>query len=121
MKRNLAGFVAVAAAALLMLFTNAAQAAIGDTDEDTDNRIVQARIVEVAESRISVMARTGVEHVISVDRAGTRVTIDGRVVSLKDVREGDIATIELDAQKVVKFARNILMRSEQSQVARVRR
>jgi len=68
-----------------------------------------------------VMARTGVEHVISVDREGTKVTIDGEAVSLKDVREGDIVTIELDAQKPVKFAKNISMRSEQSQVARVRR
>ncbi len=93
----------------------------GLTEEDTDNRLVQAKIVEVAESHISVMARTGVEHVIAVDSEGTKVTIDGRVVSLKDVREGDIATIELDAHKPVKFARNISMRSEQLQVARVRR
>ena len=120
MKRNLAGLVA-AALTLSMLLTNAAQAAIGDTDEDTDTRFVQAKIIEVAEAHISVMARTGVEHVIAVDRVGTRVTIDGRVVSLKEVREGDIATIELDAHKQVKFARNILMRSEQTQVARVRR
>jgi hypothetical protein len=106
---------------LLMLFSNAINTRARDGDEDTDNRFVQARIVEVAESHISVMARTGVEHVIAVDRQGTKVTIDGQVVSLKDVREGDIATIELDARKQVKFATNIMLRSEQSQVARVRR
>lgn len=117
-QKRLASFLA---AMLLMFFSNAISAAIGDTDEDTDTRFVQAEVVEVAESHISVMARTGVEHVIAVDRAGTKVTIDGEVVSLKDVREGDIATIELDAHKPVKFAKNILLRSEQSQVARVRR
>ena len=109
------------AAMLLTFFSTVIQAAPGDTDEDMDTRFVQAEVVEVAEAHISVMARTGVEHVIAVDREGTKVTIDGKVVSLKDIREGDIATIELDAHKPVKFAKNILMRSEQSQVARVRR
>ena len=119
MKRKpLAGLLA---AVLLTFFSNGIQAAAVLTEEDTDNLIVQARVVEVAEAHISVMARSGVEHVIAVDREGTKVTIDGRVVSLKDVREGDVATIELDAHKQVKFARNISMRSEQSQVARVRR
>jgi hypothetical protein len=117
-QRALASFLA---AMLLTLFSNAIQAATVDAGEDTDTRFVQARVVEVAEAHISVMARTGVEHVIAVDREGTKVTIDGEVVSLKDVREGDIVTIDLDAHKPVKFAKNISMRSEQSQVARVRR
>jgi hypothetical protein len=115
------------AALLFMLFSmtvtsalnSAAAAAV--SDEDTDTRIAQARVVEVAETRISVMARTNVEHVVAVDREGTKVTIDGKAVSLKDVREGDIVTIELDAQKPVKFARSIQMRASQSQVARFRR
>jgi len=106
---------------LLALFSIAIQAATGGDDEDTETRFVQAKVVEVAESHISVIARSGVEHVIAVDREGTKVTIDGEVVSLKDVREGDIATVLLDAHKPVKFAVNIQMRSEQSQVARVRR
>jgi hypothetical protein len=118
-QRPLASFLA---ATLLMFFSSAMQAATGGgSDEDTETRFVQAKVVEVAESHISVIARTGVEHVIAVDREGTKVTIDGEIVSLKDVREGDIATIELDAHKPVKFAINIQMRSEQSQVARVRR
>lgn len=115
-QRALASLLAVA---LLTFFSTAISAAKGD--EDTDTRLVQAEIVEVAEAHISVMARTGIEHVIAVDLKGTKVTIDGEVVSLKDVREGDIATIELDAHKSVKFAKNISMRSEQSQVAKVRR
>jgi hypothetical protein len=119
MKRK--ALASILAAALLTLFSNAVYAATGGSDEDTDTRFVQAKIVEVAETHISVMARTGVEHVIAVDRKSTKVTIDGQAVSLKDVREGDIATIELDAQKQVKFARNIALQSDQSQVARVRR
>jgi hypothetical protein len=116
MKRNLASLLAVL---LLMLFSIAIQAAVGDEAEDTDARITGAKVVEVGEARISVMARSGVEHVIAVDRAGTKVTIDGEVVSLKDVREGDVVTVELDEQREVKFAKNILMRS--AEIARVRR
>jgi hypothetical protein len=117
-RKPLAGFLVVL---LFTFFSITIQAATSVADEDTDTRIAQAKVVEVAESRISVIARTGIEHVIAVDSKGTKVTIDGRVVSLQDVREGDIVTVELDAQKPVKFAKNIEMRSEQSQVARVRR
>lgn len=109
------------AAALMAFFSIGIQAASVWNDEDTDTRIVEAQVVEVAEAHVSVMARTGVEHVIAVDREGTKVTINGEAVSLKDLREGDIVTIELDAHKPVKFARNIEMRSDGSQVARVRR
>jgi hypothetical protein len=93
----------------------------GETDEDTDLRIVDAKVVEVTDDRISVIARSGVEHVIAIDRADTKVMIDGEVVSCKDVREGDVLTIELDAQNPMKFARNISMRSENTVVARNRR
>jgi hypothetical protein len=117
-RKPLASFLA---AMLLMFFSTTLSATINDADEDTDTRISQARVVEIAETRISVMARTNVEHVIAVDGAVTKVTIDGKAVSLKDVREGDIVTVELDAQKPVKFAKNIQMRASQSQVARVRR
>lgn len=117
-RKPLANFLA---ALLLMFFSTTIFATINVEEEDTDTRISQARVVEVAETRISVMARTNVEHVIAVDREVTKVTIDGETVSLKDVREGDIVTVELDAQKPVKFAKNIQMRASQSQVARVRR
>ena len=109
------------AATLLTFFSIGIKAAPVGNDEDTDTRIVEARVVEVAEAHVSVMARTGVEHVIAVDREGTKVMINGEVVSLKDLRDGDVVTIELDAHKPVKFARNIEIRSEGSQVARVRR
>ncbi|HKR02868.1 MAG TPA: hypothetical protein VJT09_19475 [Pyrinomonadaceae bacterium] len=117
-RKTLSGLMA---ALLLTVFTNTNLAAARGGDDDTETRIAQAKVVEVAESHISVMARSGLEHVIAVDREGTKVTVDGRVVSLKEVREGDVVTIELDAQKPVKFAKNIEMRSGQSQVARVRR
>jgi hypothetical protein len=111
--------LAVILAALLLLLFAATVAGAKSKDEDTDLRIAGAKVVEVADSHISVMARSGVEHVIAVDGSGTKVTIDGKAVSLKDVREGDLVTIELDARKPVKFARNISMRSEQ--VARASR
>ena len=107
-------------AALLVTFLSSSVQA-GVTEEDTDTRLLHAKVVEVADGHISVMARTGVEHVIAVDRDTTKVTIDGRAVSLKDLREGDIATIELDAHNRVKFANNISLRTDQPQLARVRR
>jgi hypothetical protein len=110
------------AALLLTIFSTTALAAINDDkSEDNDMRIISARVVEVADGHISVIARSGVEHVIAIDNSGTRVTIENQPVSLKDVREGDIITIELDEKNPVKFARAISMSSEQVQVARVRR
>lgn len=115
--------VTIFATLLLALLPTAvwASATDGDNNEDTDLRIVDAKVVEVTEERISVIARSGVEHVIAIDRAGTKVMIDGEVVSCKDVREGDVLTIELDAQNPMKFAKNISMRSENTEVARNRR
>ncbi|MGB7925135.1 MAG: hypothetical protein WCF57_17990 [Pyrinomonadaceae bacterium] len=114
--------VTIFATLLLALLPTAVWAATdASSDEDTDLRIVDAKVVEVTDGRISVIARSGVEHVIAIDRAGTKVMIDGEVVSCKDVREGDVLTIELDAQNPVKFARNISMRSENTVVAKNRR
>lgn len=113
-------FASVLAILLFAFFSINALAAIND-NEDTDLLIVDAKVVEVAEGHLSIIARSGVEHVIAIDSASTKVTIEGQVVSLKDVREGDVITIELDEQNPVKFARTITMSSEQVQVARVRR
>jgi trehalose/maltose hydrolase-like predicted phosphorylase len=114
---------AIFTALLLTFSATAALAASGDDDNrDTDTRLVNAKVVEVTDEHLSVMAQTGVEHVIAINRADTKVTIEGRVVSLKDVREGDVITIDLDAQKRVKFAKSIAIRtSEGSEVARNRR
>lgn len=107
---------------LLVAAGTTAALAADDSAEDTDTRLVSARVVEVNDLRISVIARTGVEHVIAIDNADTKVKIDGREVSLKDVREGDIITIELDDKKAVKFARhiNVDAQANQQQIARGR-
>jgi Tfp pilus assembly protein FimV len=113
--------LAVIFAALLLSFFSVAVRAASDGSEDTDLRLVDARVVEVTDTRISVIARTGVEHVIAIDRADTKVTIDGDEVSLKDLREGDVITVELDAQNPMMFAKNISLRSDNLEVARNRR
>ncbi|HEY0004753.1 MAG TPA: hypothetical protein VGB17_08065 [Pyrinomonadaceae bacterium] len=112
-------FAAIIAA--LMVLSFAAPAMADSFDEDTDTRLINAKVVEVTDAHLSVMARSGVEHVIAIDNKDTEVTLDGRVVSLKDLREGDVVTIELDAHRQVKFAKNIYMRSDQVEVARNRR
>ena len=107
---------------LVLFFSISAQAAgFGGAEEDTDTRFINAQVVEITDARLSVIAQTGVEHVIAVDHEKTRVTINGRSVSLKDVREGDIINIELDEANPVKFATNISMRADQMAVARNRR
>lgn len=117
MKRK--AIVILLAALLLMLFAIVVQAKSDNPREDANARLVGAKVVEVADSHISVVAQTGVEHVIAVDNVKTKVTIDGKTVSIKDVREGDVVTVELDAKNPMMFAKNISMRSEE--VARVRR
>jgi hypothetical protein len=122
-RQHLATILAIALIALFSNWTAASVRAANteDSNEDTDTRMIDAKVVEVTDARISVIARSGVEHVIAIDRTDTRVTIDGVVVSLQDVREGDLITVELDANNPVKFARNISMRSDQVEVARNRR
>ncbi|HEV2863386.1 MAG TPA: hypothetical protein VGX48_20395 [Pyrinomonadaceae bacterium] len=75
--------------------------------EDTDTRMVDARVVEVNDRHISVVARTGVEHVIATDAADTNVTREGKRVALKNLKVGDVVTVELDEQSQLKFARHI--------------
>lgn len=121
-RRYLATILAVALAAIFSSAAPAVRAAsTEDSNEDTDTRMIDAKVVEITDARVSVIARSGVEHVIAIDRTDTKVTIDGIVVSLKDVREGDVITVELDANNPVKFARNISMRSDHAEVARNRR
>ena len=111
MKRKpLAG---LAAALLLTLFTIGSEAAPKGHDEDTDTRMIDARVVEVTDARISVVARTGVEHVIATDAADTHVTLRGKRVELKKLRVGDVVTVDLDPSSQMKFARRIVI-GEQS-------
>ncbi len=99
--------LAAAALALLMSFSPNPAMASGNDDSDTDTRFVKARVVEVGERRIAVITRAEVEHVIAIDGEGTRVKVGDRLVSIKDLREGDVVTVELDEQNPMKFARNI--------------
>ena len=102
-RKSLAGLVAIVLTALL-----AAPALAAGTDgEDTDTRMVDAKVVEVTDDHISVIARSGVEHVIATADTETKVTREGNLVSLKDLRQGDTVTVELDAENPLKFARHI--------------
>ncbi len=121
MRRKLQFLTGAFAVLLLAAFSASAQAvADNKASEDTETRLVDAKVVEVADNHISVIASTGVEHVIEINNEGTKVSIEGEEVSLKNVREGDIVTVELDEQNPVKFAKNISMSSATEQVARVR-
>lgn len=100
-------FLAAATLALLMSLSPNPVLASGDKDSDTDTRFVKARVVEVGERRIAVITRSEVEHVIAVDGEGTKVKVGERLVSIKDLREGDVVTVELDEANPIKFARNI--------------
>ncbi|HEX8174681.1 MAG TPA: hypothetical protein VF543_06140 [Pyrinomonadaceae bacterium] len=119
-RKNLAAFLM---GMVVMLFSaNVSAAALSGGEGDTDTRLVNAEVLEITDARISVRAQTGVEHVIAIDTEKTRVTREGRSVSIKEVREGDVITIELDEKNPVKFARNISMKADTgSAVARNRR
>lgn len=115
-RRRLATLFAV----LLFAMFSTTALAVNVEDEDTDTKMVDAKVVEVGEGRIAVVARTGVEHVIAIDGKDTKVLIDDRAVSLKDLREGDIVTIVLDEKNPLKFAKNIELRMDNQLVARAR-
>lgn len=94
---------------VLMLGTNVAQAATVD-DNDTEGRLVNVRVVEVSDARISVVTADGVEHVISVCQINTQVKRGKQYVHSKDLRVDDVVTIVLDEEKPIKFAKNIEVR-----------
>jgi hypothetical protein len=96
-------------ALMFMLGASAAQAA-SLNDNDTDGRLVDVRVVEVSDERISVMTRDGVEHVIAVCQINTQVKRGKQYVHGKDLRVDDVVTIVLDEEKPVKFAKNIVVR-----------
>lgn len=120
-QRHLVNILTAALLVTFLSYTAVRASSLEDANEDTDTRMIDAKVVEVTDTRISVVARTGVEHVIAIDRTDTKVTIDGLAVALQDLREGDMVTVELDADNPMKFAKNISMRSDQTEVARNRR
>ena len=104
-RRSLAGLIAV----VLALAAYAPALAASDGEKDSDTLMVDAKVVEVSASHISVVARTGVEHVIATDAADTHVVRKGKRVKFKELKVGDLVTVELDATKDVKFARHIVI------------
>jgi hypothetical protein len=104
-RRSLACVIAVLMSAAVYA---PALAAKGDGD-DTDVRLVDAKVVEVNDRHISVVARTGVEHVIATDADGTHVTLKGSRVAFKKLQVGDTVIVELDAANPLKFARRIVI------------
>ena len=116
-KRSLACFIAV----LLSAAAHAPALAAAQGEEDTGVRFVDAKVVEVNERHVSVIARTGVEHVIATDSADTHVTLKGKRVAFKKLRVGDTVTVELDAANPEKFARRIVIGEQGAALASVRR
>ena len=106
-RRSLASLFAVLLA--LAAYSPALAASDGEQPQDTDVRKVDAKVVEVNERHISIVARTGVEHVIATDAADTHVTLKGKRIDLKKVRVGDIVTVDLDVANPLKFARRIII------------
>ncbi len=98
-----------ALALMLMFGVDAAQAS-SLNDNDTEGRLVNVRVVEVSDERISVITREGVEHVIAVCQIKTQVKRGKQYVHGKDLRVDDVVTIVLDEEKPVKFAKNIEVR-----------
>ena len=88
---------------------SAAALAATPIDDDTDARMLDAKVVEVNDHHISVVARSGVEHVIATDAADTHVVRKGKRIKFKELKVGDTVTVELDAAKSVKFARHIVI------------
>jgi hypothetical protein len=114
--------LAIVMSILVSMAAYTAASAAVPKEDDTDARMVDAKVVEVNSSHISVVARTGVEHVIATDAADTHVVRKGRRVKFKDVKVGDMVTVELDASKSVKFARHIVIGEQPaSDIASARR
>jgi hypothetical protein len=109
-RRSLASLFAVLLA--LTAYAPALAAADGE-QQDTDVRKVDAKVVEVNQRHISIVARDGVEHVIATDAADTHVTLKGKRIDLKKLRVGDVVTVDLDVANPLKFARRIII-GEQS-------
>ena len=116
-RRSLAFLIAV----LLSAAAHAPALAAAQGEEDTNVRLVDAKVVEVNDRHISVIARTGVEHVIATDSADTHVTLKGKRIAFKELQVGDTVTVELDAANPLKFARRIVIDEQGGTLASARR
>ncbi len=104
--------LAISGAVVAFVFVFGANVALATNvdDHNSEGRLVNVRIVEVGDERISVMTREGVEHVIAVCQIKTQVKRGKRDVHFNDLRMDDVVTIVLDEEKLVKFAKNIEVR-----------
>lgn len=109
--------LAVLVLAVAAFSSNVTFAAIRSDGDDTESKFSNARVIEVTESHISIVATTGVEHVVAVDGNHTAVLVNGIRVSIKDLREGDLVSIQLDVKNPVMFAREIRLAQHASEVA----
>jgi hypothetical protein len=107
---------------LLLMVSDLSFAALqSGRDNNTDNEFINAKVVEITDTRIAVIAETGVEHVIAVDANRTKVTADGFPVSVRELRIGDIVSVKLDAANRVMFAQAIQLDPGRSKLASNRR
>lgn len=93
------------------------------TSEDAvESSYTEAKVVEVSATRIAVIAKSGVEHVIAIDGKKTKVYREGQAVMAEEIKEGDIVTVDLDLDNPIKVARSIEMASSLgNQLAKNRR
>lgn len=80
-------------------------------DSALESSYVDAKVVEVSDTRIAVIAKSGVEHVIAIDGKKTKIFYEGRAVLTNEIKAGDVVTVELDVNNPMKVARSIEMAS----------
>ena len=90
-------------------------------DHNTDNEFINAKVVEITDTRIAVIAETGVEHVIAIDSNRTKVTVDGFPVSVRELHNGDVVSVKLDDTNRVMFAQAIELDLGRNKLASNRR
>lgn len=81
------------------------------SEDRVEGSYVDAKVVEVSATRIAVIAKSGVEHVIAIDEKKTKFYVEGQTVMANEIKEGDIVTVELDLNNPIKVARSIEMAS----------
>lgn len=116
---KIASVLALMICAQVGLMTAQARAS---SEDGVESSYVDARVVEVSATRIAVIAKSGVEHVVAIDGKKTKVYLEGRAVMADEIKEGDIVTVELDLNNPIKLARSIEMASSLgNQLAKNRR
>src|SRR5258707_1727818 len=107
---------------LLVMVSDLSFAALqSGRDHNANNEFINAKVVEITDTRIAVIAETGVEHVIAIDSNRTKVTVDGFPVSVRELRIGDIVSVKLDDANRVMFAQAIQLDLGRSKLATNRR